>query len=92
MLKQTLLQSQMVCKRNNFAIFGCYASIAPATRPAAMGGSGSLTRIWAQRGSRPTAPRDQRCQSAYLFGAVCPDRGVGAVLVLPRANVHAMNL
>jgi DDE superfamily endonuclease len=45
-----------------------------------------------KRGSRPTAPRDQRYQSAYLFGAVCPDRGVGAGLVLPRANVHAMNL
>ena len=43
-------------------------------------------------GQRPTAPRDQRYQWAYLFGAVCPDRGVGAGLVLPRANVHAMNL
>ena len=29
---------------------------------------------------------------AYLFGAVCPARGVGAGLVLPHANVHAMNL
>jgi hypothetical protein len=27
-----------------------------------------------------------------LFGAVCPARGVGAALVLPHANVHAMNL
>jgi hypothetical protein len=59
---------------------------------ARIGQQGSLTRIWALRGSRPTAPRDQRYQSAYLFGAVCPDRGVGAGLVLPRANVHAMNL
>ena len=59
---------------------------------ARIGQQGSLTRIWARRGSRPTAPRDQRYQSAYLFGAVCPDRGVGAGLVLPRANVHAMNL
>jgi transposase len=59
---------------------------------ARIGHQGSLTRLWARRGSRPTAPRDQRYQSAYLFGAVCPDRGVGAGLVLPRANVHAMNL
>jgi transposase len=59
---------------------------------ARIGQQGSLTRIWARRGSRPTAPRDQRYQSAYLFGAVCPDRGVGAGLVLPRANVQAMNL
>jgi hypothetical protein len=59
---------------------------------ARIGLQGSLTRIWAKHGSRPTALRDQRYQSAYLFGAVCPDRGVGAGLVLPRANIHAMNL
>src|SRR4051812_17798604 len=53
---------------------------------------GSLTRIWAERGSRPTAPRDQRYECAYLFGAVCPARGIGAGLVLPHANVDAMNL
>jgi transposase len=59
---------------------------------ARVGQKGSLTRIWAPRGSRPTAPRDQRYECAYLFGAVCPDRGVGAGLVLPHANVEAMNL
>jgi hypothetical protein len=45
-----------------------------------------------EQGSRPTAPRDQRYKWAYLFGAVCPARGVGAGLVLPYANVEAMNL
>jgi hypothetical protein len=59
---------------------------------ARVGQQGSLTRIWAERGSRPTAPRDQRYRWSYLFGAVCPARGVGAGLVLPYANVHAMNL
>ena len=78
------------------------AAIPPAARgkpielwwqdEARVGQQGSLTRIWAERGTRPTAPRDQRYQSAYLFGAVCPARGVGAGLVLPHANVHAMNL
>jgi hypothetical protein len=28
---------------------------------------------------------------AYLFGAICPARGVGAALVLPTVNVEAMN-
>jgi transposase len=51
-----------------------------------------LTRIWAKRGSRPRAPRDQRYDWAYLFGAVCPARGAGAALVLPHANADAMNL
>ena len=36
--------------------------------------------------------RDTRYKWAYLFGAVCPARGVGAALVLPRANTQAMNL
>jgi transposase len=35
--------------------------------------------------------RDQRRQSAYLFGAVCPARAVGAALVLPCANASTMN-
>ncbi len=51
-----------------------------------------LTRVWAERGSRPPAPRDQRREWAYLFGAVCPRRDIGAALVLPYANAHAMNL
>ena len=51
-----------------------------------------MTRLWARRGSRPPAPRDQRHGSVYLFGAVCPDRGAGAALVLPTVNAEAMNL
>jgi len=38
------------------------------------------------------APRDQRTKSAYIFGAVCPARGVGAGLVLPRCNTAMMQL
>ena len=36
------------------------------------------------------APKDQRTKSAYIFGAVCPNRGVGAGPVLPRCNTQAM--
>ena len=36
------------------------------------------------------APKDQRTKSAYIFGAICPQRGVGAGLVLPRCNTQAM--
>lgn len=59
---------------------------------ARVGQQGSLTYVWAERGSRPRAPRDQRYEWAYLFGAVCPARGVGAALVLPQADAEAMNL
>ena len=56
------------------------------------GQQGTLARIWARRGSRPRAPRDRRCAWAYLFGAVCPERAIGAGLVLPYANTEAMGL
>ena len=35
-------------------------------------------RQWAKRGTRPRQPADQRYDNAYLFGAICPARGVGA--------------
>jgi hypothetical protein len=49
-------------------------------------------RQWARRGTRPRQPADQRYESAYLFGAICPARGVGAALALPYANTQAMQL
>ena len=59
---------------------------------ARVGQQGTLTRVWARRGTRPRAMRDTRYQWAYLFGAVCPGRGVAAGLVLPYANTEAMTL
>lgn len=50
------------------------------------------TRRWARKGTRPVAPHDQRTKSTYLFGAICPARGVGAGLVLPRCNTAMMQL
>ena len=50
-----------------------------------------MTRIWASRGTRPRAVRDHRFEWAYLFGATCPARGVGAAVVMPEVNVEAMN-
>ena len=58
---------------------------------ARVGQQGTLTRVWAKRGTRPRAPRDTRYEWAYLFGAVCPARGVAAGLVLPFVNTPAMN-
>jgi hypothetical protein len=45
-----------------------------------------------ETGSRPRKPRDQRYKWTYIFGAVCPARGVGAALILPHVNAEAMNL
>ena len=49
-----------------------------------------LVRQWARKGTRPRQPRDQLYQSLYLFGAICPARGAGAVLAMPWANTDAM--
>ena len=58
---------------------------------ARVGQKGTLTYVWAKKGTRPRAIQDTRYTSAYLFGAVCPERGVGAGLVMPRANTDALN-
>jgi putative transposase len=57
-----------------------------------VGQQGTLTRIWAKRGTRPRAPRDTRYKWSYIFGAACPGRGVAAGLVLPYVDTEAMNL
>lgn len=59
---------------------------------ARVGQQGTLTRVWARRGTRPRAPRDRRYKWAYLFGAVCPARTATAALVLPKANAEAFSL
>ena len=35
--------------------------------------------------------RDNRHDSAYLFGALCPERATGAAIIMPAANTVAMN-
>jgi len=59
---------------------------------ARVGQKNKITRRWAPRGTRPSAPSDQRTQSAYIFGAICPAEGKGAGLILPRCTTQAMAL
>ena len=59
---------------------------------ARLGQKNGRTRIWAKKGTRPRLPADQRYANAYLFGAICPRRGVGAALMLPHANTSAMQM
>jgi hypothetical protein len=59
---------------------------------ARIGQKNGQVRQWAQRGTRPRQPADQRYDNAYLFGAICPARGVGAALALPYADTDMMQL
>ena len=59
---------------------------------ARIGQKNGQVRQWARRGTRPRQPADQRYENAYLFGAICPARGVGAALALPYADTEAMQM
>jgi transposase len=59
---------------------------------ARIGQKNKITRRWARRGTRPRAASDQRTASTYLFGAICPEEGKGAGLVLPFCNRTTMAL
>jgi hypothetical protein len=57
-----------------------------------VGQKNRITRRSAKRGTRPSAPRDQRTASTYIFGAICPAEGKAVGLILPWCNTEAMNL
>lgn len=56
-----------------------------------IGQQGSITRLWATKGTRPRAVRQQQFLNAYLFGAVCPEHNKAAAIASPYANTTAMN-
>ena len=58
---------------------------------ARVGQKGSLSYVWAPVGSRPAMVRDNRHDAVYIFGAICPERGVGAAIITPAANMECMN-
>lgn len=59
---------------------------------ARIGQKNKITRRWAPRGTRPSAPKDQRTKWTYIFGAICPAKGKAAGLILPWCDTHAMSL
>ena len=59
---------------------------------ARIGQKNKVTRRLARWGTRPSAPHDQRTASTYIFGAICPQDGKAAGLILPWCNTQAMNL
>lgn len=57
---------------------------------ARFGQQNSTTRLWAPKGSRPRAIRQQQFEYVYLFGAVCPATGETEALITPFVNKEAM--
>ena len=58
---------------------------------ARFGQQGTLTHVWAQRGSRPTAVKQTEYDWVYLFGAVDPVTGASSALIAPAVNSRYMN-
>ena len=57
---------------------------------AIFGQQNTTTRLLAERGSRPRAVKKQQFEYAYLFGSVCPARGIGEAMVIPWVNKDIM--
>ena len=58
---------------------------------ARIGQQGTLTRVWAETGSRPSAVRQTEYEWAYLFAAVNPLTGASSALIAPTVNTQYMN-
>src|SRR5262249_55203703 len=59
---------------------------------ARFGQTGSLTRVWARRGSRPRRVRQDGRESLYVLTAVCAASGAAVGLVMPGLNTAVVNL
>ena len=58
---------------------------------ARIGQQGTLTRVWGETGSRPSAVRQTEYEWAYLFAAVNPLTGASSALIAPTVNTQYMN-
>jgi transposase len=55
------------------------------------GQQGTLTNVWARKGSRPTAVRQTEYQYLWVIGAVCPETGHAEGLLSPQLNAKIVN-
>jgi len=58
---------------------------------ARIGQQGTLTHVWAERGSRPAAVKQTEYDWLYLFAAVNPITGASSALLAPTVNTSYMN-
>ena len=58
---------------------------------ARFGQQGTLTKVWAPTGSRPTAVKQTKYEWVYLYAAVDPLTGASSALLTRHVNTEAMN-
>lgn len=59
---------------------------------ARFGQQGTLTRVWARKGSRPSAVRQTRYEWVYLYAAVEPATGESVALLAPNVDTGTFNV
>lgn len=59
---------------------------------ARFGQQGTLTRVWAPTGSRPTAVKQTRYEWVYLYAAIEPATGASAALLAPHVDTGTFNV
>ena len=59
---------------------------------ARFGQQGTLTRVWARRGSRPRGVRQTQYTFLYVLTAVCASTGAASGLISPTLNAAVVNL
>lgn len=59
---------------------------------ARFGQQGTLTRVWARKGSRPRRVRQNGRESLYVLTAVCAASGAAMGLIMPELNAVVINL
>ncbi len=57
-----------------------------------VGQQGSLSRVWASKGTRPRVVRQRQFLNTYIFGACCPGKDKGCALILPECHTGMMQL
>ena len=58
---------------------------------ARIGQQGTITSVWADKGTRPISVKQTEYEWLYLFGAVNPVNGNSAALIAPMVNTDYMN-
>ncbi len=59
---------------------------------ARFGTQGTITRVWAPKGSRPRAVRQNGREWLYVLMAVCAATGTASALIMPELNTAVVNL
>ena len=59
---------------------------------ARFGTQGTITRVWARKGSRPRVVRQNGREWLYVLMAVCAATGMASALIMPELNTAVVNL